>query len=73
MKITKDTKLSALMKEYPWLLDEVAALDPALKVLKTPVGKMMVKKATVEEAGKKTGLGTDAVIKQLEDMIKAHK
>ena len=72
MNISKDTKLSDLVKEYPWLLDEVVKLDDKLKVLKTPVGKMMIKKATVEDAGKKTGLGTEAVIKQLTEMIEAH-
>lgn len=72
MKITKDTKLSALQKEYPWLLDEVVKLDDAFKVLKTPVGKLMIKKATVEDAGKKSGMGVEAVIKQLTDMIKEH-
>lgn len=73
MTLTKDTKLADLDKKYPWLLDEVVKLDPAFKVLKTPVGKMLIKKATIEDAGKKSGLGTDAVIKQLDDMIKAHK
>ena len=68
MTLTKDTKLADLDKKYPWLLDEVVKLDPAFKVLKTPVGKMLI-----EDAGKKSGLGTDAVIKQLDDMIKAHK
>ena len=73
MKLTKDTKLADLNKEYPWLLDEVVKLGPEFKILKSPVGKMLIKKATIEDAGKKSGMGTDAVIKQLEDMIKNHK
>ena len=52
MTLTKDTKLADLDKKYPWLLDEVVKLDPAFKVLKTPVGKMLIKKATIEDAGK---------------------
>ena len=46
MTLTKDTKLADLDKKYPWLLDEVVKLDPAFKVLKTPVGKMLIKKVT---------------------------
>ena len=43
MEINSNTKLTDILKEYPWLPDELVKLDGRLGVLKTPVGKMMIK------------------------------
>ena len=47
MMITKDTKLADLLQEYPWLKSEVMQISDKFKMLNTPVGKIMLKKATV--------------------------
>ena len=72
MNITKDTKLSELLKEYPWLIDEVVKISDKAKVLKTPVGKMMIKKATIADVSSKTGLSTEEIIAKITEMIKEH-
>ena len=72
MNITKDTKLSELLKEYPWLIDEVIKISDKAKVLKTPVGKMMIKKATIADVSSKTGLSTEEIIAKITEMIKEH-
>ena len=43
IEITEATKLSALMREYPWLVDEAVKMDSRFKVLKSPVGKLFLK------------------------------
>ena len=50
--ITKDTKLADLLQEYPWLKSEVMQISDKFKMLNTPVGKIMLKKATVAEMSK---------------------
>ena len=37
MQITKDTKLKAIMKEYPWLIDAAIEIDPAFRALRSPM------------------------------------
>ena len=56
MMITKDTKLADLLQEYPWLKSEVMQISDKFKMLNTPVGKIMLKKATVAEMSKKSGI-----------------
>lgn len=73
MEITKDTKLKDLISTYPWLKDEMAKLNDKFKMLNTPVGKVMLGKATMTEMSKKSGMDTDALISGILDLIKAHK
>ena len=53
MEITKDTKLKDLISTYPWLKDEMAKVNDKFKMLNTPVGKVMLGKATITEMSKK--------------------
>ena len=73
MEITKDTKLKDLISTYPWLKDEMAKLNDKFKMLNTPVGKVMLGKATMIEMSKKSGMDADALISGISDLIKAHK
>lgn len=70
MEINSSTRLEDILKEYPWLPDELVKLDSRLKVIKTPIGKMMIKNATVEDAVKKTGLSQETLVDGLNKMIK---
>ena len=73
MKITKDTKLKDLISTYPWLKDEMAKVNDKFKLLNTPVGKVMLGKATITEMSKKSGMDADVLISRISDLIKAHK
>ncbi len=73
MEITKDTKLKDLISTYPWLKDEVAKVNDKFKMLNTPVGKVMLGKATITEMSKKSGMDADVLISRISDLIKAHK
>ena len=73
MEITKDTKLKDLISTYPWLKDEMAKVNDKFKLLNTPVGKVMLGKATITEMSKKSGMDADVLISRISDLIKAHK
>ena len=73
MEITKDTKLKDLISTYPWLKDEMAKVNDKFKMLNTPVGKVMLGKATITEMSKKSGMDAGVLISRISDLIKAHK
>lgn len=73
MEITKDTKLKDLIITYPWLKDEMVKVNNKFKMLNTPVGKVMLGKATITEMSKKSDMDADLLISRISDLIKAHK
>lgn len=73
MEITKDTKLKDLIITYPWLKDEMVKVNNKFKMLNTPVGKVMLGKATITEMSKKSDMDADVLISRISDLIKAHK
>jgi len=72
IEITSNTKLSALMREYPWLVDEAVKMDSRFKVLKSPVGKLFLKNATIGELSEKAGLSAEEIIGQVKNWIGQH-
>ena len=72
-EITKDTKLKDLISTYPWLKDEMAKVNDKFKMLNTPVGKVMLGKATITEMSKKSGMDADVLISRISDLIKSHE
>ena len=72
MNITNDTKLSEILKEYPWMIDEAVKIDERFKILKNPVGKLFIKKATISGLSEKAGLDSKVIIDQIQEMIDRH-
>ena len=62
MEITKDTRLADLIAQYPWLKAEMAKVNEKFKMLNTPVGKIMLGKATIAEMSKKSGMEVEAFV-----------
>ena len=73
MEINKDTKLMDILKQYPWLEDEVIKLDESLAVIKTPFGKMMAKKLTVSKACEMANIDMQEAMAMLNAMIEKHE
>ena len=73
MEITKETKLSDLLGQYPWLKEELSKVNEKFKMLNTPMGKIMMGKATIAEMSKKSGMDADAIIGKISELIKAHR
>ena len=72
MDINSNTKLSEILAKYPWLPDELVKIDGRFGVIKTPIGKMMIKNATIADAVKKTGLDENTLISELKKIIENH-
>ena len=73
MNVTKDTKLKDIMQEYPWLLDELIKVEPKFKLAKTPVGKMLLKSATITDLSNRAGMPEDELIENLEKFVKEYE
>ena len=73
MDFNASTKLTDIMAAYPWLPDELIKMNSAFGVIKTPIGKMMIKNATLADLSKKIGMSDDEVIEKLREMIDAHE
>ena len=73
MEITKDTKLADLIAQYPWLKGEMAKVNGKFKMINTPVGKIMLGKATIAEMSKKSGMEAEAIIGKIKEIIENHK
>lgn len=72
MQITRDTRLLDLINQYPWLKDELPKINEKFKMLNTPMGKIMMGKATIVEMSKKSGMDADTLIKKLQQLIGSH-
>lgn len=73
MEITKETKLSDLVGQYPWLKEELSKVNDKFRMLNTPMGKIMMGKATIAEMSKKSGVDADAIIGKICELIEAHR
>ena len=73
MEITKDTKLADLLAQYPWLKTEMAKVNEKFKMLNTPVGKIMLGKATIAEMSKKSGMEAEVIIGKIKELIVKHQ
>ena len=73
MEITKDTHLADLIAQYPWLKSEMAKVNEKFKMLNTPVGKIMLGKATIAEMSKKSGMEAEVIIGKIKELIVKHQ
>ena len=72
MDITKETKLADLFAAYPWLKDEITKISDKFKLLYSPLGKVMLNKATISEMSKKSDMDADVIIEKITMLIAEH-
>ena len=72
MDFNSNTKLTDILKEYPWLPDELEKLDGRFKIIKAPVGKMMIRNMTLSDMSKKINFPENDIIDKLKQMIADH-
>ena len=72
IEINENTRLTDILDEYPWIKDELPKIDKKFKLLKTPIGKVMMRKADVSEMSRRSGMSVDEIINMLNDLIKNH-
>lgn len=69
MAYNEKSKLSQILSEHPWLEQELPKRYPELKAMDNPAARFMLKRMTIQDAGKLGGLPTDQLLKMLEDLI----
>ncbi len=65
MNITGRTKLADLLSAYPLLKERLPQVNEKFKLLNTPLGKIMLKTATVSDMSKRSGIPEQILIQQL--------
>ena len=73
MEINKETRLADLIAQYPWLKEEMAKVNEKFKMLNSPIGKIMLGKATIVEMSKKSGMEAEAIIGKIKELISKHQ
>ena len=56
MEINGQTKLADILAEYPFMKTGMVEINGKFKMLQTPMGKMMAKKATVADMSERSGI-----------------
>ena len=69
MEINKDTKLIDLINEYPWAVDLAKKIDERFAVIDTPIGRMLIKKYTLEDVSRIGKIDLDKVISEVKNYI----
>lgn len=72
MELHGSTRLSDLLVSYPWLREELPRINKKFKRLNTPLGKVMEKKATLSEMGRRSGMSKQALLEALTSLIDSH-
>ncbi|BCD61089.1 MULTISPECIES: DUF1858 domain-containing protein [unclassified Nitratiruptor] len=70
MEITLDTKIADLLKEYPFLEEELIKINPKFKKLKNPILRRTVAKiASVKQAAVVGGMDPVDLVNQLRSLV----
>lgn len=73
MEINEQTKLKDILAAYPWLPDTLIQMDSRFKIINNPIGKMLIRTATVGDAAKKAGYPVNQVLDELQKLIVQHE
>ena len=69
MTYNESTRLGVILEEHPWLERELPRRYPELKHLDNPAARFMLKRLSVQEAGRMSGMPTEKLLQMLEDLI----
>lgn len=70
--ISGSTRLADLLADYPFLRQQLPAVHPRFAMLNSPLASVMLKKATIDEMSRRSGMGRDHLICALEGLILHH-
>ena len=68
-EITADTLLKDIFEDYPALKDQMEEISPKFKMLKTPLARIMLPKATIKIASERTGVELNHLIAEIKGRI----
>ena len=73
MNINEQTKLKDILAAYPWLPEALIQIDGRFKIINNPIGKLLIRTATVGDAAQKAGYPVEQVLEELHKLIAKHE
>ena len=73
MEFTPETKVKDILAAYPWLPEAAAKLDKRLEIINSPLVKMLIRRATLADASKRSGYPVDEIIREMQKLIDEHE
>lgn len=70
MEFTEKTLLKDILREYPALEEKLKRKEELASLLSSPMVKLMMKKATIRDASRFSGVPAEELIKELERIIR---
>lgn len=67
--ITAETFLKDIFEDYPALKDKMEEISPKFKMLKTPLARIMLPKATIKIASERTGVELNTLIAEIKKRL----
>ena len=68
-----DTRLKHLLDVYAWLKAELPQINPAFKMLSSPLARIMIPRATISMMSERSGMPIPELIAAIQARIAAHK
>ncbi len=73
MEINEQTKLKDILAAYPWLPEALIQIDGRFGIINNPIGKLLIRTATVRDAAQKAGYPVEQVLEELKKLIAGHE
>lgn len=73
MEINERTRLKDILAAYPWLPQALIQMDGRFKIINNPIGKLLIRTATVGDAAQKAGYPVNQVLDELQKLIARHE
>ena len=69
IEVTPDTKLTDLLTYCPRLKEELPKINSKFKMLNSPLGRVMIPKATVRIMSERSDMNLDELIKAIKEVV----
>ena len=73
MEFNAETRLIDILNQYPWLSEELPKLDKRFAVMNTAAGKLLMRKNTVQDASRFSGVSVEDLLSELRSLIAKHE
>lgn len=73
LELTGETRLKDLLEQYSWLKGELPSINPAFKMLSSPLARIMIPKATVRMMSERSGMELQSLIAAIKQRIAEHQ
>lgn len=71
MELNKDTRLKDLLEAYPNIKARLSKVNPKFAMISSPMGKLMIPKATISDMSERSGMEIDALIDGLKKLMES--